>query len=89
MAVWTPWTVVFRSWLMSVIITFMFEPAKLQMNCASASGTSIRLSAGATPVPAALATGDPTCPGGRGVGRATRAGSTATHQVVGSGTQDD
>jgi hypothetical protein len=23
---------------MSVIITFMFEPAKLQMNCASASG---------------------------------------------------
>ena len=26
---------------MSVIITFMFEPAKLQMNCASASGTSI------------------------------------------------
>src|SRR4051794_3776008 len=27
---------------MSVIITFMFEPAKLQMNCASASGTSTR-----------------------------------------------
>jgi hypothetical protein len=25
---------------MSLIITFMFEPAKLQMNCASASGTS-------------------------------------------------
>jgi hypothetical protein len=23
---------------MSLIITFMFEPAKLQMNCASASG---------------------------------------------------
>ena len=28
----TPWTVVSRSVLMSVIITFMFEPAKLQMN---------------------------------------------------------
>ena len=27
---------------MSVIITFMFEPAKLQMNWASASGTSTR-----------------------------------------------
>ena len=26
---------------MSVIITFMFEPAKLQMNCASASGKRI------------------------------------------------
>ena len=37
-AVWMPWTVVSRSSLMSVIITFMFEPAKLQMNCASASG---------------------------------------------------
>jgi hypothetical protein len=32
MATWTPWTVVSRSSLMSVIITFMFEPAKLQMN---------------------------------------------------------
>jgi hypothetical protein len=31
-AVWTPLTVVFRSSLMSLIITFMFEPAKLQMN---------------------------------------------------------
>ncbi len=41
-ATWTPWTDVFRSVLMSVIITFMFEPAKLQMNCASASGTSTR-----------------------------------------------
>jgi hypothetical protein len=29
---------VFRSLLMSLIITFMFEPAKLQMNWASASG---------------------------------------------------
>src|SRR5271165_2701555 len=37
----TPWTEVFRSVLMSLIITFMFEPAKLQMNWASASGTSI------------------------------------------------
>ena len=32
MTVCTPWTVVSRSVLMSVIITFMFEPAKLQMN---------------------------------------------------------
>ena len=37
-AVWTPFTVVPRSSLMSVIITFMFEPAKLQMNWASARG---------------------------------------------------
>ena len=37
-AVCTPFTVVSRSSLMSVIITFMFEPAKLQMNWASASG---------------------------------------------------
>ncbi len=28
----TPWTVVSRSSVMSLIITFMFEPAKLQMN---------------------------------------------------------
>jgi hypothetical protein len=34
----TPVTVVFRSSVMSLIITFMFEPAKLQMNWASASG---------------------------------------------------
>ena len=34
----TPCTVVSRSSLMSLIITFMFEPAKLQMNCASARG---------------------------------------------------
>mgnify|MGYP006195173563 CR=1 FL=1 len=39
-AVCTPWTVVSRSSLMSVIITFIFEPAKLQMNCASARGRS-------------------------------------------------
>ncbi len=43
----TPWTVVFRSRLMSVIMTFMFEPAKLQMNWAKASGTSILRKAGA------------------------------------------
>ena len=42
----TPWTVVFKSWLMSVIITFMFEPAKLAMNCANASGINIRRNAG-------------------------------------------
>jgi hypothetical protein len=39
----TPWTVVSRSALMSVSMTFMLEPAKLQMNCASANGTSMRL----------------------------------------------
>src|SRR5215213_7820159 len=37
-AVCTPVTVVSRSSLMSLIITFMFEPAKLQMNWARASG---------------------------------------------------
>ena len=46
-AVCTPLTVVSRSSLMSVIITFMFEPAKLQMNWASASGR-IRRRAAAT-----------------------------------------
>jgi hypothetical protein len=44
-AVCTPCTVVSRSSLMSLIITFMFEPAKLQMNWARASGTSICRSA--------------------------------------------
>src|SRR5829696_5298527 len=39
-AVCTPWTVVSRSVLMSLIITFMLEPAKLQMNWARARGTS-------------------------------------------------
>ena len=42
-AVCTPFTVVSRSSLMSLIITFMFEPAKLQMNWASASGSRNRL----------------------------------------------
>src|SRR5580765_6486392 len=45
-AVWTPCTVVFRSSLMSLIITFMFEPAKLQMNWASANGNNARRNAG-------------------------------------------
>ncbi|GAB2984226.1 hypothetical protein GCM10027097_41740 [Amycolatopsis acidiphila] len=40
MEICTPCTVVWRSRLMSLIITVMFEPAKLQMNCARASGTS-------------------------------------------------
>ena len=44
-ATWTPLTVVSRSRLMSLIITFMFEPAKLQMNCASASGRISRRAA--------------------------------------------
>ena len=38
----TPVTVVSRSCVMSLIITFMFEPAKLQMNWASASGARKR-----------------------------------------------
>ena len=38
----TPCTVVSRSVLMSLIITFMLEPAKLQMNCANANGTRTR-----------------------------------------------
>ena len=42
MAICTPWTVVSRSSLMSVIITFMLDPAKLQMNWARARGTSTR-----------------------------------------------
>src|SRR2546423_11152601 len=37
----TPLTSVCRSRLMSLIITFMFEPAKLQMNWARASGARI------------------------------------------------
>ena len=45
-AVCTPCTVVFRSSLMSVIITFMFEPAKLQMNWASANGNNARRNTG-------------------------------------------
>jgi hypothetical protein len=36
--VWTPSLSLFRSSVMSAIITFMLEPAKLQMNCANASG---------------------------------------------------
>src|SRR5215831_7847481 len=47
MAVCTPLTLVLRSRLMSLIITFMFEPAKLQMNCANASGARIRRDTGA------------------------------------------
>ena len=41
MQTWTPWTVVCRSSLMSLIMTFMLEPAKLQMNWARASGISM------------------------------------------------
>jgi len=44
-ATWMPWTVVSRSSLMSLIITFMFEPAKLQMNCANANGARKRRAA--------------------------------------------
>ena len=56
-AVCTPWTVVSRSSLMSLIITFMFEPAKLQMNWASASGSStLRRAAAARPIATSSAT---------------------------------
>src|SRR6266480_742022 len=55
-AVCTPLTVVSRSSLMSLIITFMFDPAKLQMNCASASGRiSLRADASGRPGTAAAA----------------------------------
>jgi hypothetical protein len=48
----TPVTVVSRSLVMSLIITFMFEPAKLQMNWASASGArNLRRSAAAPTMP--------------------------------------
>ena len=57
-AVCTPFTSVCRSWLMSLIITFMFEPAKLQMNCARASGAM-----NARAEPTQLAVANP-CPGG-------------------------
>ena len=51
MTVCTPFTSVFRSLLMSPIITFMFDPAKLQMNWASASGAiSLRELRSASPV---------------------------------------
>jgi hypothetical protein len=36
--------VVSKSSLMSEIITFIFEPAKLQINCARANGASTRRS---------------------------------------------
>src|SRR3954447_14953214 len=52
----TPVTVVFRSSVMSLIITFMFEPAKLQMNCASASGAR-KARRDATEDPAGVLTG--------------------------------
>ena len=41
MATCTRCTVVSRSSAMLLIATFMFEPAKLAMNCVSASGMSI------------------------------------------------
>ena len=64
-AIWTPWTVVCRSWLMSLIMTFMLEPAKLQMNWARASGSNMRRSDGAIrPVWTgfAMAQFSPACP---------------------------
>src|SRR3954462_12916143 len=57
-AAWTPCTVVSRSSVMSLIITFMFEPAKLQMNCASASGAR-KLRREIAALPAAGASGIP------------------------------
>ena len=66
----TPWTVVSRSWLMSLIITFMFEPAKLHMNWASASGTSTARSETPETFPTGLSTAAP-----RGAGCAARTNS--------------
>ena len=54
----TPFTSVCRSRLMSLIITFMFEPAKLQMNCARASGAM-----NARAEPTQLAVASPFCCG--------------------------
>jgi hypothetical protein len=45
---------------MSLIITFMFEPAKLQMNCASASGAKNLRRASAGLMDAALSVTSPT-----------------------------
>jgi hypothetical protein len=39
-AICTPCREMSRSWLLSLIVTFMLEPAKLQMNWAKASGMS-------------------------------------------------
>ena len=64
-AVCTPFTSVFRSWLMSEIITFMLEPAKLQMNWASASGRISRRAAFVrrwTPAVGAIAAPSPAWP---------------------------
>src|SRR5437764_9190345 len=58
-AVCTPLTVVPRSLLMSVIITFMLEPAKLQMNWARPEGAGLwshRLSTNETPTPLRIGT---------------------------------
>src|SRR4051812_44205527 len=54
----TPVTVVSRSSVMSLIITFMFEPAKLQMNWASASGARNLRRERAEPVDAGFALTD-------------------------------
>src|SRR4051794_17220741 len=51
----TPSTDVSRSRVMSLIITFMFEPAKLQMNCASASGARNLRRAAAAPASTVVA----------------------------------
>src|SRR4051812_43240666 len=41
-AAWTPVTVLSRAFVMSVIITFLFEAAEPQMNCGAASGARER-----------------------------------------------
>ena len=56
----TPVTVVSKSSVMSLIITFMFEPAKLQMNWASASAPGTCDARGLTPpMPDFRSTGPP------------------------------
>src|SRR5262249_29250841 len=80
-AVWTPFTVVSRSSLMSLIITFMFEPAKLQMNSASASGRVRRRAAlrgrswGSAPAVAELSVIDPILARHPGVGTSRQGSS--------------
>ena len=59
----TPCTVVSRSRLMSLIMTFMLEPAKLQMNCARARGTRVRRRPAAVPADTAALTASTLSPG--------------------------
>jgi hypothetical protein len=75
-AVWTPWTVVPRSFAMLLIATFMFEPAKLATNCVSASGSSTRPSAAPRAGPSAACAPVEAAPTDPTVARLRRTGIT-------------